>query len=246
MKYDFLKIEKKDMREQATFIGDGELLFYVPKAYFDDGYAKTIENRIRTMGIVAFKYKDKFYKLLLPIKIEFEFTESTKFKGKLKPEIAQMEYNVFVLKTGDAFVYDINHPQDINDLDFFFNNVIAYGKIPAFIKYNDSISVVLQLLLSGGLKTKLGVSSVLLEGMMSQMYRNINNIYEPYRLVAGKPNHHNQYDYKLVGLKKVPALTSIFSSVTGEDTTSQIANSIIRTRTGVKDFETPLEKLIKY
>ena len=244
--YDFLKFETKNLREQYTFVGEGTLDIYIPKSFIDDGFAYYVENRMSTIGLVIFKYQNKFYKILLPIDMQFEFDSVSKFKGKIKPEIPEIEYSVYSLKRGDAFFYNANHPEDIGNAKIFFNRIIGNAKIPGYMKYSDSAKILYNLLISAGLKTKLGITSSLFEALLSQVYRNKNNLYEAYRKVAGRSSHRSEYDYRMVGIRKVPALTSIFSSITSEDITTQVANSIVRNRTGAKDFETPMERLVKY
>ena len=244
--FDFLKFETKNLREQYTFVGEGTLDIYIPKSFIDDGFAYYVENRMSTIGLVIFKYQNKFYKILLPIDMQFEFDSVSKFKGKIKPEIPEIEYSVYSLKRGDAFFYNANHPEDIGNAKIFFNRIIGNAKIPGYMKYSDSAKILYNLLISAGLKTKLGITSSLFEALLSQVYRNKNNLYEAYRKVAGRSSHRSEYDYHMVGIRKVPALTSIFSSITSEDITTQVANSIVRNRTGAKDFETPMERLVKY
>lgn len=244
--YSFLKLESKGNRKQYSFIGDGTLDIYMPKFFIDDGFAYYVESRVCTIGLLLLKYQNKFYKLLFPVNMQFEFQSISSYKGKVKPDIPEVEYVVYSLKKGDAFFYDVNQPEDLGNAKTFFNRIIGNAKIPAYFKYSDIAKILYNMLVASGLKNKLGITSTLFEAFMSQLYRNKNNLYEPYRKLVGKSSHNNEYDYRLVGIRKVPALTSIFSSITAEDITTQVANSIVRNRTGAKDYETPMEKITKY
>ena len=244
--YSFFKEESFGLRHQLTFIGQ-EMKIYLPKNYLepDSIFANKLGNAINTIGLFWFSVNNKFYELSLPLKIEFEYQSEETFKGKLSPELSSMEYDVFVLKTGDAFCRDLNHKQDISDLETMFLRIIDQGKLPQTVDYQESIAIVLNLFSSSGIGSKLGVSSALVEILLSELYRNKHNPNEPFRKLLNSSSSASLFDFKMIRMTKLP-LNSIFNSIVGEDTYNQLANSIVRQREGAKDRVTPMEKLLKY
>ena len=245
--YSFFKEESFGLRHQLTFIGQ-EMKIYLPKNYLepDSIFANKLGNAINTIGLFWFSVNNKFYELSLPLKIEFEYQSEETFKGKLSPELSSMEYDVFVLKTGDAFCRDLNHKQDISDLETMFLRIIDQGKLPQTVDYQESIAIVLNLFSSSGIGSKLGVSSALVEILLSELYRNKHNPNEPFRKLLNSSSSASLFDFKMIRMTKLPQLNSIFNSIVGEDTYNQLANSIVRQREGAKDRVTPMEKLLKY
>ena len=246
-KYNFLKEEVFGLRHQMTFIGN-EMKIYIPKYFVEEDsvFGRVLGNKIECLGIFWFSVNNKFYELLLPIKIQFEYHEEDTFKGKLKPELISEEYNVYILKKGDAFCYDLNHLKDIEDIETLLLKVIDNGKIPATVNYNDVLKLIMNLLLSTGYNTKLGVSSAVYEILLSELYRNRFNISEPFRKLITTSKTATLYDFKERRLQNLPGLNSIFGSLLGEDSIKQLSNIIVRQREGMKDRVSPLERLLKY
>lgn len=247
MKYNFLKEEVFNLRHQLTFVGN-ELKIYIPKYFLEENsvFATVLGNKIQTLGLFWFETEGKFYELNFPIKIEFEYHEETTFSGKLKPELPSIEYSVFILKNGDAFCYDIKHVKDVTDVENVLLKIIDGGKIPPTINYNDSVKLFLNLLIASGYKTKLGVSSAIVEIILSEIYRNKHNPSEPFRKLITSNKNASLYDFKEVKLTSLTGLNSIFNSLLGEDTYKQLSNIVVRKREGKEDRKSPLEKLIKY
>ena len=242
--YDFLKEENFGLRTQLTFIGK-DLEIYLPINYLTNqpSLADVIGEFIETIGIFMFKADGKLYELSLPIRFKFNYSERKKWNGKLTPDLKTQDYDVFVLQKGDAFCYDINHRENLDDIMFFMNTLIEGGKLPDIISYHDVLNLVLQafdVTKSGNM----GLSSVSYELLLSELYRSKNNINTPYRITINK-NPSKSYDYKMIKLTKIPETSSTFLSLIGEDINHQIVSAIYNTRTGRKDKESPAEKLLK-
>lgn len=242
--YSFLKEESYGLRSQLTFIGD-EMKIYLPKNFLEPEsiFASKLGNVIETLGLFWFSVNNKFFELSLPIKIQFEYQETETFKGKLVPDLPNLEYDVFILKKGDAFCKDLSHKEDISDMETMLLRVIDQGKMPQTVSYTEAIDIMLNLIESNG---QLGVSSSILEIILAEMYRNKHNPSEPFRKLITSSKSATMYDFKLVRMSRLSGLNSIFNSLIGEDTYSQLANSIVRNREHIKDRPSPMEKLLKY
>lgn len=244
--YSFLKEETFGLRHQLTFVGR-EMKIYLPKNYLekDSVFANKLGNCIETIGLFWFEVEGKKYELTLPLRIQFEYQETSTYKGKLTPDLLSLDYDVFILRAGDAFVKELNHKQDISDLENMLLRVIDQGKMPQTVSYEESLTILLNLLEACDSTSALGVSSTILEIVLSEMYRNKHNVSEPFRMLINKSNTASMYDFKIVRMNRLSGLNSVFGSLTGEDTYQQIANSIVRTKEHAPDRESPLEKLIK-
>lgn len=247
MKYSFFKEEVFEARHQITFIGK-EMKIYLPSNYLEEDsvFATRLGNKIETVGLFWFSVDGKFYEMSMPIKMQFEYQEESTFSGKLKPELLSLQYNVFILRAGDAFCYDIFHKVDILDLETMLLKVIDNGKMPQTISYNESLEVMLKLFIAAGVNTKLGVASAIVEIVLSEMYRNKYNVSEPFRKLLNSSKTASEYDFKLVRMSRLSGLNSIFNSVIGEDVYQQMANSIVRNREKIIDRPSPMERLLKY
>ena len=245
--YSFLKKETFGLREQVTFIGN-ELKIYLPVNYLekDSVFARQLGSKIETLGLFWFSTGGKFYELTCPVKILFEFQEKESFKGKLVPSLPNLEYDVFVLKNGDAFCYDTMHKQGIADMELMLLRVIDMGKMPPTVSYDESIAIMTDLLISTGMKGRLGVCATLLEVLLSEMYRNKHNPNEPFRKLITSHPGTTPYDFKLIRMNRLSGLNSVFGALMGEDTTQQFTNAIVRTREHQKDRPSIVEKLLKY
>ena len=247
MNFPFLKKETFGLRTQETFIGN-TCEMYIPSYFFnksnpDIAIAKELGERVETMGLFWFKADGALYELQLPLKFQFQFSEVYKKSFKIKPEFPEEDYVVYKLKRGDAFIYDVLHKKDLDDLKKdFIGKMIENAKIPSTISYNDSINVFMKAMQATEF-TGLGVSMVSLEFMMSEMYRNKKNMREPFRKIY---NGKNPYDYKMVRITKLPELNSTFTSLIGEDVNNQLVSSILRHREGAVERQSPIEKIIKY
>lgn len=241
----FLKQETFGLRTQETFIGK-RCEIYLPVNYFnkndDDAIAAEIGDKVRTTGLFWYNVDGKLYELQLPLKFEFKFSSSEKRRFKIKPYLPEEEYKVYVLEYGDAFVYDILHKKDIDDFaKGFLKKIIENAKLPKTTAYSDAFNIFLSAMQSTGV-TNLGVSSVSLELLLSEMFRNKSNLKEPFRIAYTG----NEYGYRMIRITKIPEQNSTFTSLIGEDVQNQLVASILRKREGAPDRKSPVEEVIKY
>lgn len=248
MNFPFLKEETFDLRTQETFVGN-TCEIYLPTYFFDKNDVKALAaivgDRIRTMGIFYFRVDGKLYSMTLPIQYEFQFSSQEKKKIKIKPQMPELECFIFTLKKGDAFVYDVQHRINVDDFKYFMNKMIEGAKLPSYISYENVLPTFLSAMVATN-ATGLGVDSITVEFMLSELYRNKKQMRDPFRTAY---NGNNGYDYKMVRITKVPQLNSAFTAMSGEDITTQMAASIANQRDPNKkseDKESPIEKVIKY
>lgn len=244
MAFTFLKTETKGNRTQETFVGN-KCEIYIPSYYIDKSdnnpIAREIGNTIETVGIFWFNVDGKWYELTNPTKMQFEFSSVKKERRKLNPEMNEMEFMVYTLNRGDAFLYNVLQKISLDEFKFFLNKMIEGGKLPEFVPYDKIYSTFRQAMISantGGI----GVSAVSIEIMLSELYRNRHKLSEPFRISY---NGSNKYKYKAVRITKIPELNSTFTGIMGEDINNQLISAVVRTREGHLEKEAPLERIIR-
>ena len=240
----FLKDEKFGLREQTTFVGE-EMEIFLPSYFLDpaENIARTISNRIETVGLFWFKVGEEYYELQIPVKFEFSFTSRRKKKMKLKPGMPEIDYDIFVLVNGDAFIYDTNHKQTVDDITWFIAKMIEGAKLPPTISYDEVFGVFTRALEITQINAKLGVPALTLEFLLSELFRNRRDTSEAFRYAyTGK----NAYDYRMVRITKIPEMNSTFTGLLGEDINQQIVSAVLKSREGKEEKVSPIEKIIKY
>lgn len=245
--YSFLKEDKFGNREQLTFTGN-EMEIYIPTYYFNpagEQMAIIVGDLVETIGLFWFNTSNKFHELQLPVKIRFEFSERVGRKRlKLQPQLPSIEYDVFKLKRGDAFIHDTNHKQSVDDITYFINKLVVGAKLPPTVPYDEVVPLMMNTLQITEIYGRLGVSATTLEIVLSELYRTRGNLSKPYRMSFRRGK---EYDYRMMRITKIPELNSTLSGLMGEDTNHQIASAVVRARTkGTPNRESPMGKLIKY
>lgn len=241
--YSFLRKETNGLRTQFTFVGN-ECEIYIPRYFFDDEIAEIIGEYCETVGLFWFKVDGKMYECSFPVKMAFSYSETYSKKGfKLDPKIPAIDFDVFKLKNGDVFMNDVKVEQNVGNISFFINKLIEGAKLPPYYSYNDVANIFFQALVATGINGKLGVPALSYEFLLSELYRDKNNMHDEFRFAYNGKNYN---DFKMVRLVKVPELLSSYTSITGEDINTQLLNSVIRSRENKKQKYSPLEKLIKY
>lgn len=244
--YPFLKTEKTEFGEKVIFTGS-KMDIYIPKYFLqpEEKIASIIGNELNTIGLFWFFADGKFYELQLPVKFSFQFSEKRNYTGKIKPTMPSLEYTIFTLKTGDAFMTDVSYKQKFEDLAEFISKMIEGAKLPPTVEYDEVFTLFARALEITGINAKLGVPSLTIEFILSELFREKKNMTNPYRLVYdGK--RYSPFGYKMVRIVKVPSLNSTFTSIIGEDLKQQIVSSILRTREKKGEKVSPIEKVMKY
>jgi hypothetical protein len=242
----FLREEKVDLRTQVTFTGS-KMEVYLPSYYLESGeaMASIIGRRVECIGMFWFSVSGKHYELQIPVRMSFEFSERESARKRLQNGMPELDYDIFTLASGDAFIYDVNHKESVDDIVFFIQKLVEGAKLPPTLSYEEIMNVYLKALEVTKINTKLGVNSVSLEFVMSELYRDKKNLSKPFRL-SYNGKSVGPYDYKMLRIVKVPEQNSVFTGITGEDTDQQLISAVLRTREGKDERPSPIEEIIKY
>lgn len=243
------------IKQDNTIKFNGEVLdIYIPTKNFDRKLSVYDGEYIDTLGVFMFDIKTQkqadanefgqFHTLKFPNDINFTYSSERKYKGTLyNGRVSMNEYNVFRLNKGDTFIANTVIEQSSNAV-IKFVSALHSGQIPESIPYKELINLYLSVLSSNHIDLK--NPSVVFELIISELCRNKTNLAEPFRISIANKDTYNEYGYKSINLKSLPALNSTFTALTFEDIDNAIVSSINRTNDGGKEKESPLEQIVKY
>ena len=125
-----------------------------------------------------------------------------------------------------------------------FLRSITYGKLPANIPYSKSIQIWQKNQSMNDVN--FGVPSIIQEVVLRVMYRDKNNIANPFSVVIGRPDSKaSDYDYEMVSVRQVCQYASTFSAITFEDFDAMVTTSLNRKRDHRQEIDSPVEDLFK-
>ena len=124
-----------------------------------------------------------------------------------------------------------------------FLDVVLKGKLPPTIPYSDAYELLsLNQEING---VNLGVPAMILELILSGVYRYKENPALKYSIVAAKNPKISEFDYKMMNSRQVCQYTSTFTAMTFEDIDSMITTSINKTKNKEPEPYVPTEDIIK-
>ena len=245
MKYSFLN----KIGETVYFVGN-LMEIYIPTEFFDINLAKHKGDKIETLGLFEFvvypdensrdKNSGNKHLLKLPMYIEFQYEESFKAKDILgkNPD----NYTVFVLRKGNMLIDSTEKEMKTGTVkDFLFK--LHAGKIPNNIPYPDVFKIYMDSISLNNVN--LENNAVAYEVTIAELYRDKNDETIPFRMSLNKNPKLSMTDYQSISIKQLPDIKGTFQSMMFENMRQSIQYSILRSKTGGKDTETPLEKVAK-
>lgn len=239
----------REKGEQLLF--DGVMCeVYIPMYYFNNNLAEKHGNVIKTFGLFNFKVfskednKEKVELHLFKFASPIHMTPTNMEKMSLDLYgNGEDDYMVLKFFKGDLFINSLCIAKNADDV-LKFITIITAGKLPSNIPYDKVLEIWLNNLSIND--TKLGVSSTILELVISEVYRDKKDLGLPFRYRAGGKNKVSMLDYKAVNLKTIANYNSTFTSVTFEDPDYALTTSINKLRYNEKETTSPIEKVIKY
>lgn len=221
--------------------------FYIPLYYFDSTkrFAEDFRDYISVLGIfnVGIFENGKFSKLStfnIPTFIELKVYDSEERIVSLAGD-EEVPCKVCKYYKGNI-ICNSTLIEDSSNVELFLNMIIS-GSLPKTIPYNKALDIWRKNLELN--KVSFGVSSTVLELLLSVMYRNKDKPEEKFSKKIGKDSSVSEYDYQMVNIRQVCQYASTFTAVTFEDIDSMLTTSLNRTREKKKETESPIEKVIK-
>lgn len=247
----FLKKKSNPKTSTSEYLFDGEKMeIYIPSNYFDpsSGLATVMGSKINSFGTFMFKvYGNKndnlgvLYSMNAPLDVKFSFSNVSTSTTKLTSDLPEESYRVFTLHKGDVFMDSDVYIKSGMSVFTFIAKLVHGGKMPATVKYSDALVMYLDSLRLHGIG--LGVPSVILELVLSELYRSKKDTTRPFRLDYTKDK---PFDYKMVRITKIPEMVSTFTGIASDDINHKIAVGVLRNKEGKKDMKSPIEKVLKY
>lgn len=241
----------REINDQVIFVGN-YMEVYLPKFYFEKGIATTKGVEIETLGIFNFKvFSSEEKKENSPVRTySFPSIISTKPSSsynanipKLVEEADESEFTVLKYYKGDVFITNVNTTQKSDNVQMFIDLLNA-GKLPKTIPYDKILE--LEIINTSFNGVNLKVPGTVMELIISEIYRDKQDLTKPFRLRAGSGQKVSMYDYKAINMKSIPTFNSTFTAVTFEDIDYNLTASVNKTRQGKKELVSPIEKTIKY
>lgn len=234
-----------------VFIGE-KMEIYLPVEYFDKStdLATVMGGKISTFGVFLFKVfpsetskNGALYSMSIPVYIKFSFSNVETKRLKLINDLPQQQYRVFTLYKGDTFIDSVIYEKSGKTVYNFIAKIVHGGKIPKTVRYDQSLKLYLDTLSLNG--QKLGVPSVILEMILSELYRSKRDVSKPFRMHFDN-KQYGPFDYKMIRITKIPEMVSVFTGLASDDINHKIVAAILRTKEGKKDIPSPIEKVLKY
>lgn len=234
-----------------SVVFDGEYMeIYIPKSNFEARMAYLKGENVETLGFFNFLVyhngnrdpkKAEFRSLSLPFKMQFQFRKFFDIKTKIRDNIEEDSYRVFVLEKGDLFCVSTEFAKNAeNTKNLVFQ--IHGGHLPSSIEYKKVLDCYLGTGFLNGVNYN--VPSVACEIIVSELCRYKEDLTVPFRIALNKNNKLTQYDYTSISIKKLPALNSTFTAITFEDINNAIITSIKKAKNNEEEKETPVEKVL--
>lgn len=148
-------------------------------------------------------------------------------------------YRVYRYYQGDILMDSQSKKSYLNTE--MFTKLVMAGKLPKSLRYDDLYFSWEQCFEINGIDT--GIPPVLLQAIISEMARNPNNHSEQFRKIAGKQKM-NPHDYVLFSMNQVSAYSSVMSSMSFERYAEKLTTSLIMSKEGIPQKESPIERII--
>lgn len=238
----------KDDGEHIIFTGS-YMEMYIPEFYFQGKLGEEFGNTLRVFGLFnvrTFGPNDKPLKLEtfnVPTMIYIYPSEVEKRTLQLIEGPDNEPETYYVAKFyKDSKVMQSSIPQDASNVELFLD-ILTKGKVPKTIPYGQILQVWQKNLQLNGVK--LGVTSTVLEIIISEIYRNPKKPEETFAKLIGKNPNTSEFAYRTANIREICARNSTFAALTFEDFNQMLTSSLNINAYGKQESNSPIEKIIK-
>lgn len=238
----------KTSGEDYVFTGN-YMEAYIPEFYFEGSLAENYGSSIKVFGLFTIRTFDKNGKPLaletfnVPTMIHMypSEVETSDLQLDTDEDYEVERYRVAKFFEGDVITH-VNIPQDSSNVELFLK-VLTGGKVPKTIPYGKILEVWQKNLEINGVR--LGVTSTVLEVIISEIYRDKKKPEQTFAKVIGKNPKMSQLAYRTANIREICARNSTFAALTFEDIDQMITSSLNINKYGKKESQSPIEKIIK-
>ena len=235
----------RDDGDNIVFTGH-KLEIYIPESYTSRGAAVIEGSVFKTFGVLPCRVFDKNdkvigeYTLNIPVDISLYFSTYEVKKLTFNNDDEPSNYAVIQYFTQEKIMSSFITQTSANAEKFM--KYMCAGKIIGIPYDKISISWLKNMKLSG---VGFGVTMLVYEIIISEIYRNKNNPDEKFAHYIGKNPKASMYDYRASNLREICSRNSTFAALTFEDFDTMVTTSLNRTQYHKKQVESPIEKIIK-
>ena len=237
--------------DTCYYKGDGECIYYIPEDYFTDTknpIAMIVGQYVSTLGIFDWalvstngkisEAKPFRYPTIILCKPSYIEKQKDVSLAGTKPT----NYRVLHFKEGDELISDVNTPEIIDNVLAMLRMAIVNGnKLPPTLPYDKIHEYFPECMELNG--SSYGVNMQLFGIMVSESYRDPDDITKPYRL--SKAINKSMTDYVQVSIKTIPKFQSPYNSLVSENFDESLIASIIQSDLPEDEIPTtPLEQVM--
>lgn len=229
----------------AFAVRDGKLVTaapyveaYFPRAYFDDAISEWNGEKLKTLCVFEFRAFAKegsqpgpMRLMAMPLVGELSFS-STYDDGE-----GENARSVLQFRQGEVVMESLIFQKSAENVKLFVK-LVHSGKIPAALPYDEVMQTYADCMALNGID--LGVPSSVLEATVAELHRDPAVPAIPYRMgkMTSPPFR--------TSLKRLGMLSSTFAAVTFEDMGQSVVASVARSRKGLPEATSPVEKTLGY
>ncbi len=226
-----------------VFTGD-ELEFYIPEFYKDKKMLEINSDSCTIFALFNCRVtnggkKGPMETFNFPSSVEIMVKPEEKRKMDIYGE--EETFYVFRIRKNERIMRDQFQKNSLNVTKFI--DVLTGGKIPKTIPYNHILEIWQRNLAMNGVH--LNVASVVLESIISQIYRDPSQPQRRFAMKIGKDQNGDEYGYMTANVRRITALDSTFAGITFEDMDQMRIDGINNTVYKRKQSVSPIEKIIK-
>lgn len=222
------------------------LEIYILEELFEKGLAEDGNQVVKTFGVLPvglFKggKRTEIRTLAIPYKIEFLVHE------KIKEEVSDLygdETNspclVLHYYKGQRIMQD-GIVENADNVEMYLKLLMS-SRIPKTTKYDDIFTLWLESCRVN--KKFLGVPGLIMELIVTAAYRDPTQPSREFGVLMGSDKNHSPYDYVTINNRKVVQQTNTFGGFSFEDFNGTMIAAMNRSKRGIKETETPIEKII--
>ena len=232
MKYNF--IDQSDNRITAK----KHIKVLIAKQMFEDGLAQVVDTDVQTLGFFIMRVSDdasfskyKDYQVNLPVVVKINA-----FTMREDSENVQI-----VFEPDDVIIESKSYFKKVDTVNKFLNFLIA-----AKINVRNPEDLIGLFAKNAQMNdTRVASQPVVIEAITSELVRWDKDETKPLRL-ALKDKSVSKRDFKLISIKEITRVTSVFNAISFEDINKSLQSAVIMSRGEKDQIASPVEKILKY
>lgn len=225
-------------QKDGKIIANSKLQVIISKELFDDGIATFVDTAVHTLGFFIFKVyssadgsKFKLYQCNLPIVVSLNAFSISNDSDNYYIEFEKDD----IILNSTSYVKRVNAVNDF--LKFMISAKLNVTKPDELIKLFQQNAAMND--------TRIASQPSIVEALAAELVRWDKDETKPLRL-ALKDKGVSIKDFKLVNIKEISRVTSVFNAISFEDINKSIQSAVIMSRNNKEQITSPVEKILHY